>query len=251
MRHILFSDVHGNLEAFEAFLRLADDVRADRIYSLGDVVGYGGSPSECLDLLRMQHIPSVSGNHDDVVYGKYEPEHFNPDARKAVMWCRSRLSVEQKQYLGELDDELWISWPKGTAMLVHGSPCGKNEYVMSRWHAEKAFVEMMERDIPVAFVGHTHQACCWMQEPDGRATFKPQAEIEREIALEPTLKVIVNVGSVGQPRDGNPKGCFAVWDDKSHTVEFHRFRYNIDKARQKILDAGLPPFLAERLSGGY
>lgn len=251
MRHVIFSDVHANLEAFEAFLKAADVIRADAMHSLGDIVGYGGSPSECMDLLMRRHIPSVSGNHDDVVAGKYEPDQFNPDARNAILWCRGRISGDQKSFLLGLDDSRWISTAKGTAMLVHGSPRGKNEYVMSRWHAERAFAAMMDMDIATAFVGHTHQACCWIQQQDGRAVFRPQRDSDRELVLEPALKAIINVGSVGQPRDGNPKGCFVVWDDARHLVEFHRFKYNIEKARQRILDAGLPVFLAERLTGGF
>jgi diadenosine tetraphosphatase ApaH/serine/threonine PP2A family protein phosphatase len=139
----------------------------------------------------------------------------------------------------------------GKILIVHGSPVDKDEYVVSKWHAERAFVDMVTRDIALAFVAHTHQPCCWLQRADGTAEHRTPPENNEEIRLNPSLKAIVNVGSIGQPRDGDPRGCYVTWDDERHTIRFYRFSYQISKAQKKIRDMGLPPFLADRLAGGY
>ena len=242
--------MHGNLEALEAFLDHIDDMEYDLIYNLGDTIGYGANPNECIEIVQERGIPSVLGNHDDVVLDKYDPEMFNPDARDAVHWCRKNVREENIDILRGLTDFIWIDSALGKALVVHGSPTDKDEYVMSRWHAERAFVNMMSRDIAVAFVAHTHVPCCWVQGPDGAAEFITPDEKE-PVRLNPTLKAIVNVGSVGQPRDGDPRGGFVLWDDQKHTVRYFRFNYPISKAQRKIKEAGLPAFLADRLAEGF
>lgn len=251
MKFILFSDVHGNLEALESFLEQIDKVQHDRIYNLGDIIGYGANPNECVELIQQKDIPSVVGNHDDVALDKYEPENFNPDARRAVLWCRNTMRDENMDFLRGLKDFIWVDSALGKILIVHGSPVDKDEYVISRWHAERAFVNMIQRDIALAFVAHTHQPCCWIQRADGTAEHRTQPRSDEVIQLNPSMKAIVNVGSVGQPRDGDPRGCFVVWDDMDHTIRFCRFSYQISKAQKKIRDAGLPAFLADRLAGGY
>ena len=251
MKFILFSDVHGNLEALEAFFEHIDKTEYDRIYNLGDIIGYGANPNECVELIQGRGIPSVVGNHDDVVLDKYEPENFNPDARQAVVWCRNNLREENIDFLRGLKDYIWIDSALGKILCVQGSPVDKDEYVVSRWHAERAFVDMMVRDIAVAFVAHTHKACCWMQQSDGSGLHLSPPEDGSAVRLEPSAQAIVNVGSVGQPRDGDPRGCYVIWDDEAHTAQFKRFSYAISKAQKKIRDAGLPAHLADRLGGGY
>lgn len=251
MKIIVFSDVHGNIDSFETFLGIADSLEHERMYNLGDTIGYGAGPNECVETVRTRNIPSVTGNHDDVVLGRYEPSRFNPDARRAILWCRNELREENMDYLRNLGDFIWIDSALGKSLLVHGSPVDKDEYVISKWNAERAFAAMIERDIAISFVGHTHKACLWIQELDGTPIFKPQCEIDGEISLDPTLKVIANVGSIGQPRDGTSQGCFVVWDDVRHTIRFHRFDYPVEQAQRRIRDAGLPGFLADRLESGY
>jgi len=250
MKIIIFSDVHGNIDALETFLGIATGLEHERMYNLGDTVGYGAAPNECVEAVRSRNIKSVAGNHDDVVLGRYEPVRFNPDARRAVLWSRNELREENIDYLRNLGDYVWMDSALGKSLLVHGSPVDKDEYVISKWNAEQAFAAMIERDIAVAFVGHTHRPCLWIQELDGTAVFRPQNKIEGEITLDPTLKVIVNVGSVGQPRDGNAQGCFVLWDDEIHSIRFVRFDYPVKAAQKRIRDAGLPRFLADRLEAG-
>jgi predicted phosphodiesterase len=251
MKFVLFSDVHGNLEALESFLEHIDRIQYDRIYNLGDIIGYGADPNECLELIQQRDIPCVVGNHDDVVLDKYDPEAFNPDARQALLWCRKTVREDNIDFLRTLKDFIWIDSALGKALLVHGSPVDKDEYVMSRWHAERAFVNMAARDIVVSFVAHTHQPCCWLQNPDGTAEFRPPPKSGEPVRLNPSYKAIVNVGSVGQPRDSDPRGGFVIWDDEEHSVLFRRFTYPVAKAQKKIREAGLPPFLADRLAEGF
>jgi diadenosine tetraphosphatase ApaH/serine/threonine PP2A family protein phosphatase len=167
------------------------------------------------------------------------------------MWCRKVVRDENIDFLRGLKDFIWIDSALGKALLVHGSPVDKDEYVMSRWHAERAFGNMMRRDIAIAFVAHTHVPCCWLQRPDGTADFVQPPINNEPVRLNPSLKAIVNVGSVGQPRDSDPRGGFVIWDDEDHTVIFRRFSYPIAKAQKKIIEAGLPHFLADRLSEGF
>ena len=251
MKFIFFSDVHGNLEALESFLDHIDKIQYDRIYNLGDIIGYGANPNECIEIIHERGIPSVLGNHDDVVLDKYDPEMFNPDARSAVVWCQKNVREENIDFLRELKDFIWIDSALGKALVVHGSPVDKDEYVMSRWHAERAFGNMMSRDIAVAFVAHTHVPCCWRQTPDGTAEFIQPPEGGEPVVLNPTLKAIVNVGSVGQPRDGDSRGGFIIWDDEEHSVVYRRFTYPVSKAQRKIKEAGLPAVLADRLAEGF
>jgi diadenosine tetraphosphatase ApaH/serine/threonine PP2A family protein phosphatase len=251
MKIIIFSDVHGNIDAFEAFVSLADNTEHERIFNLGDTVGYGAGPNECVELVRARNIPSVTGNHDDVVLGRYEPTRFNPDARRAIQWSRSVLKEQNFDYLRNLIDFIWIDSSLGKALLVHGSPVDKDEYVMSKWNGDRAFSAMKDRDIAISFVAHTHKAGLWIQDADGAPVFKSECSCAPDTVLDVSHKVIVNVGSVGQPRDGNPQGCFVVWDDVKHSITFHRFDYPVQAAQQRIRDAGLPRFLADRLEGGY
>ena len=251
MKIIVFSDIHGNIDALESFLELSDGMEYERVYNLGDTVGYGAGPNECVDMVRKRNISSVTGNHDDVIVGRRDPGRFNPDARRAILWTRNELREENKDWLRGLNDFIWMDSSLGKALLVHGSPVNKDEYVTSASNAEKAFVSMDEQDILICFVGHTHKACLWTQGMDGSPVFKPQAECDGDVKLEPTMKVIVNVGSIGQPRDGTPDGCFVVWDDVRHTVRFHRFTYPVERAQTRMKDAGLPGFIIERLGGGF
>jgi predicted phosphodiesterase len=251
MKIIIFSDIHANIDALESFLGIADEIEHERMFNLGDTVGYGAAPNECVELVKSRNIQSVTGNHDDVAIGRYEPTRFNPDGRRAILWCRSVLKEQNFDFLRSLNDFIWMDSALGKALFVHGSPVDKDEYVMSRWNAERAFHEMMERDIAISFIAHTHRAGVWIQEADGAPVFRADSECPGGVELDPSLKTIINVGSVGQPRDKNPKGCFVEWDDGAHVVRFHRFDYPVAQAQQKIRDAGLPRILADRLESGF
>lgn len=250
MKIIVFSDVHANLEAFEAFLEKADEVNYDRIFNLGDTVGYGADPNRCIELMREREIPSVTGNHDDVVLGRYEPTNFNPDARRAVLWARSRITEENKNYLRGLGDFLWVDSANGKALLVHGSPIDKDDYIMTESQANEVFDSMQMRTVSYAFIGHTHKACYWLKNLDGAVRHVECGQGDKSVRLRQGEAMICNVGSVGQPRDGNENGCFVVWDDVENRIDFVRFEYDYRTTQKKIIEAGLPPQHAERLGGG-
>ncbi|HOO55816.1 MAG TPA: metallophosphoesterase family protein [bacterium] len=251
MKIIIFSDIHANIDAFKAFLEIADGMEYERMYNLGDTVGYGAAPDECVQEIISRNIPSVTGNHDDVVLGRYEPSRFNPDARRAIMWCRTTMDQGNLDFLRAMNDFIWIDSNLGKALLVHGSPVDKDEYLMTKNNAERAFTAMMEQDISISFVGHTHKPCCWIQDVDGTPIFRQDSDCEENFQLNPALKVIVNVGSIGQSRDGNYQGCFVIWDDVRHTITFKRFDYPLETAKKRIIETGLPSILADRLQGGY
>ncbi|MEW5944814.1 MAG: metallophosphoesterase family protein [bacterium] len=251
MKYVVFSDVHGNLEALERFAQRADEKGADQMVCLGDIVGYGADPNACVEFVRDRGVPCVSGNHDDVVSGLVEPDDFNPDARRAILWCRERISPRNRRFLRALEQRIVIETPRGRTLFVHGSPADKDEYIMSGWSAMKSFGLMEREDFCCAFVGHTHQPCVWVWKAGERVGLAPYSRQHSVFSISPELRLIVNVGSVGQPRDGDPEGCFVVWDDEAGSVEFVRFGYDVAKAQEKIIRANLPLFLADRLAGGY
>ncbi len=250
MKIIIFSDVHANLEAFEAFLKIADEMEYDRIFNLGDTVGYGADPNRCVEIMREREIPSVTGNHDDVVLGRYEPVNFNPDARRSILWARSVLTEDNKNYLRTLGDFLWVDSSLGKAILVHGSPDDKDDYIMTDVQAGEVFDSMSSRGVIYAFIGHTHKACYWLKDMDGGIKQINCDSDACSVKLRHGEAMICNVGSVGQPRDGTSKGCFIEWDDIGNSINFIRFEYDFSKTRKKIIDAGLPPLHGQRLGSG-
>lgn len=251
MKAVFFSDIHGNLEALAGFRAVLDNLAYDEIFSLGDIVGYGANPNECVEFVRELGITSVSGNHDDVVAGKVEPVDFNPDARRAILWCRKETTQPNRKLLRNLEERMIIETGETRIMLVHGSPYDKDEYIMSKHSAMRSFEVMQRENIRNSFVAHTHQPCLWVWQPGAQVTLLRPEDERRTFRIDPRLNLIVNVGSVGQPRDNDPRGCFAVWDDGDNTVEFVRFSYDVRAAQQKIIEADLPMFLADRLAGGY
>ena len=250
MRIVIFSDIHGNFEAMEKFLILLDEEEKDAVYCLGDIVGYGADPNECVEAVRSRGIPAISGNHEDVVCGRTEPTDFNPDACNAILWCRAHISRRNCEYLGGLDDKMIIDTSVGKSFLVHGSPFDKDEYILSAWGALRSFEIVRAQNIFYTFIAHTHQPCLWVWKEGERVAYIPYSSGQKTFQIAPGLRLIVNVGSIGQPRDGNPDGCFVIWDTDKRIVEFIRFEYDVDKAQQKIIDAGLPRRLADRLACG-
>ncbi|MFH1538960.1 MAG: metallophosphoesterase family protein [bacterium] len=251
MKTIIFSDIHGNLEALECFKAVVSEIEHDRIFCLGDIVGYGANPNECVEYVRQNNITSVSGNHDDVVSSRVEPDDFNPDARRAILWCREKTTKNNRKFLRSLEDRLIIESPERKFMLVHGSPYDKDEYILSSHSAVRSFAVMQREAIDFAFVAHTHQPCVWVWKSGSVAGMLQPTDENRQFRFEPGLSAIINAGSVGQPRDSDPRGCFVIWDEVEAAIEFVRFIYDVRAAQQKIMEADLPIFLADRLAAGY
>lgn len=246
MKYAIISDLHANLEALQAVLVDASD-RGDAVVCLGDIVGYNADPSECLRLVRETCAIVIAGNHDQAACGVRRYDDFNEWARDAMDWTRQQLSAAEVEYLKALPGTV----PIGNGWLAaHGSPRDTDEYLFDAWGVEVAFdsLRRLRPEMRGCFVGHTHLPMIWASSSEGEVV-QVRAE-SRTVRLDPACRYLVNPGSVGQPRNGNPLAAYAILDDEAATVEFRRVPYDIPAAQEKIYDAMLPPLLAERLAIG-
>ena len=240
MRVAILSDVHGNLQALESVLADADARRTDAMVCLGDFVGYGASPNECIARLRPRIEVAVAGNHDLAACGRIKLGYFNPDAAHAARWTAETLTSEHMEYLRALPfSVLWRG-----VRLVHSSPAEPHEwhYVLSPGDA--AF-EMESCAEDVCFIGHSHFPGTF--ELEGSAVRYTR---DARVTGARGRRYLVNVPSVGQPRDGDPRAGYLVYDDAGPAFEHVRLDYDVAAAMEAIRAAGLPPFLAERLQWG-
>ncbi|HTM56982.1 MAG TPA: metallophosphoesterase family protein [Candidatus Udaeobacter sp.] len=240
MLYAIVSDIHGNLEALEAVLRDLERHRPAHIACLGDFVGYGASPNECIDRLRPLIEAAVVGNHDLAAIGRVRLGGFNSDAAAAARWTDDRLSPENRVWLESLPYAL----PWRGALLVHASPLHPEDwnYVLTPADAEAEMASCAET---LVLIGHSHYPGVFELE-QGHARYT-RAE---EVPLRPGRRYLVNVGSVGQPRDGDARAAYLLYDDRERTLRHVRLDYDVDAAMGRIKDAGLPSFLAERLRWG-
>jgi diadenosine tetraphosphatase ApaH/serine/threonine PP2A family protein phosphatase len=243
VRTAILSDVHGNLEALEAVLEHLSGESVERVVCLGDLVGYGADPNPCCARIREVADEVVAGNHDHGAVGLTDVTRFNPFARKAIEWTARMLDIDHRRYLEHLSLTLVLSGERAT--LVHATPGRPEawEYVFGPAEVSKEFEAFTTQ---CCFVGHTHIPVCFVHHPDGRVT---GVRLDR-LRLQDGFRYIINVGSVGQPRDGDPRAAYAVWNDEAGTLEMHRVDYDVEAASDKILKAGLPPPLAQRLTYG-
>jgi predicted phosphodiesterase len=250
LRILLLSDIHSNLEALEACLAVAP--ARDAVVNLGDIVGYGASPNEVTARVRELGGTFVRGNHDKVVAGLENVETFNPIAGLAAIWNREHLDAEHLEWLRNL--------PKGPVVLegvsdlqfVHGSPEDEDRYVVT---VEDALESLIAANVSVTFFGHTHiQGLFWL---GGGATQSVDPEYSTvgnqeswEFQLQAGATYMINPGSIGQPRDGDWRAGFALFDSESRNLTFYRVPYNLRSAQERIFAASLPPRLATRLAAG-
>lgn len=240
LRYGLFSDIHANLQALEAVLATFKREKIDQYICLGDIVGYGASPRECMRLVLECKSLIVAGNHDYAVAGKLNIDFFNPYAKEAVLWTREQLNDEEKQVLANFD---LVQNIEETLTMVHGTLNFPEmfDYIQTSYDAHLS-LEVLET--PVCFFGHSHVPVAFFQ---GQTI---SFSMKEEIPVDPERRTLVNVGSVGQPRDENPLACCAVYDDEIGKVWIHRVEYDIDTSIDKINKAGLPEILGERLRYG-
>ncbi len=240
MRYAIISDIHANLEAFTVVLNAIKDMGIDQIVCLGDVVGYNANPNECINIIREHNIPTICGNHDAVACGIEEPWGFNPVALAAALWTREALTPENHAWLRDLPD---TSRANGF-LAVHGSPADRDTYLFS-WEDVLPHVPYVEEsDCNLCFFGHTH--CPGIFSTDGLYT----VDDDSKFSLGKDKIFFVNPGSVGQPRDSDPRSSFGVLDSETRVFELVRCEYAIEQAASRILAEGLPDFLAERLTRG-
>lgn len=240
MKIAIFSDVHANLAALQAVQNDIDRVGVSARLCLGDSVGYGADPRACLDLLLQSCDVLLAGNHDLAAAGRLSLDRFSGLARHAVDYARALLTEPQRKRLAEMHDEEW--W--GDLLLVHASPADPAEFPYVR-DAEAARAQFDARQFRAAFYGHTHLPLAF--EDDGERvglTARPRLE------LKAGMRYLCNVGSVGQPRDQDPRACWALYDSDARTVAFRRVAYDIEATTARIKEAGLPEALAARLLVG-
>jgi predicted phosphodiesterase len=248
MRVAVLSDIHGNLPALEAVLSAVAPY--DALWQLGDIVGYGPQPDEVVRRLRAESAGGVCGNHDAAALGRIDSNWFNEDARSAVHWTADRIGEETRQWLGELPQRTVQDVGDGNATarsftLVHGSPRDPIwEYVFSAPVAEASFKAF---DTAHCLVGHTHVPLVFRDDDGAVETLAPSPGSQLRLDKRRT---ILNPGSVGQPRDGDPRACAMLLDTEAMTAEWHRVEYPIATTQDRMRSVGLPRRLVERLSQG-
>jgi diadenosine tetraphosphatase ApaH/serine/threonine PP2A family protein phosphatase len=214
----------------------------DALLCLGDIVGYGPNPNECVAKISERATATVLGNHDVAAIDNFGLQYFNPAAREAMKWTQRVISPESTAWLNGLGYEFRMP----DFLLVHGAPVNYFEYILDKAGAARAFAAT---DAPLVFVGHTHIAEYYALGPDG-AIVHQHLQTGGELKLEPGRRYIINVGSVGQPRDLNPRASFGLYDPDAGTVNVVRFDYPIAEVQDKIVAAHLPEALARRLLVG-
>jgi len=239
MRFAIFSDLHANLEATEAVLADAHARDCTHFVCLGDVVGYNANPHECVEIVQKMECPVVKGNHDEQAALTDSSRGFNPLAEAAINWTRANLTDEDKEWLRSLR----FSRQVRDFTIVHATLDTPDQwgYVFNNLDAAASFTY---QHTTVCFFGHTHVAGAFVRD-DGVKRVKAD-----QLIIEPSKKYFINTGSVGQPRDGDWRAAYCIYQPEKNTVEQRRIKYDIATAQQKIIKAGLPRMLAERLELG-
>jgi predicted phosphodiesterase len=246
MRYLILSDMHGNSDAFGAVLRRVRRKHFDVALVLGDLVGYGAGPNQVVDAVRglPGKVWTVRGNHDKVVGGVEDGGNFNHAALLAARWTSERLTPANLRYVREL--------PRGPReigegiVICHGSPLDEDAYLFSAYDAHEVFAAS---DAPLAFFGHTHIPSLFVQRPGGIQLAMLRGE-RGSLKIEPGARYLLNPGSIGQPRDRDPRAAYMTYDSARSILRWQRVSYPVSRAQERILKAGLPRVLADRLSLG-
>jgi predicted phosphodiesterase len=239
MKIAIISDIHANIEALEAVLARIDTLGVDQIACLGDVVGYGASPDECCTLVRKHASFTLLGNHDAAVTGAMDEAYYYDSARTALRWTREHLSEENYKWLYGLPYTRFL----GDLAFFHSAPIMPSGFFYVVQNSEAStHLQVIERMKSVNFIGHAHLTTIFAMNQK-----KVRAVEAKQVSVRDDAKFIVNVGSVGQPRDRDPRACFAVWDDDANRLEYQRVEYDVETAATKILAARLDEKFAKRL----
>ncbi len=241
MLNAIFSDIHSNLQAYEAFLKDAKNEGIEKYYCIGDIVGYGANPKECLNLTRQLNCPLVCGNHDWAVCGNLPLDYFNLYAKEAIEWTKSVVEESDKNYLSNLP----FIFNEKELTLVHGSLDAPEDFnhILETSDAQESF---QFQNAKLCFIGHTHIPGVFLRTKNNYINYTT----EPQVSLDDGVSYIVNAGSIGQPRDGYWRGCYCVYDDEKDIVRFRRIEYDVKGAGKAIAKAGLPAYLAERILRG-
>ncbi len=241
MKYAILSDVHSNLEAFQAVLENFSKEKVDQVFFLGDIVGYGADPNPCIEILQELTTIAVAGNHDWATVGLTKTSCFNPVAKTAIEWTAREISQSHKEFLKALP----LTQNKNTITLVHATPNQPEEwdYIFS---LQKASLSFNYYDHQICFIGHSHRPITFVEDEEVRTSIL----INTSFTLSDSHRYIINVGSVGQPRDGDPRAAYGIYNTDDVRFTLKRIPYNIERTQKKIMEAGLPPFLASRLASG-
>jgi len=245
LRYLIIADIHANIEALDTVLE-ASAGAWDQALVLGDLVGYGAAPNEVVDRVQaLNPVATIRGNHDKAACGIEDGSNFNQVARVAALWTLETLTPGNRLYLRELP-----AGPEAIDQLVeicHGSPFDEDHYIFD---ADDALRALAASSRPVCLFAHTHLPVVFQYENETFDGFLPQGEEASTVALAPAARYLINVGSVGQPRDGDPRASYGIYDDEGGSVVLHRVTYPVDAAQRRIMNAGLPASLANRLAVG-
>lgn len=242
MKYALFSDIHSNLEAFQAVREEFKKENIDEYVCLGDIVGYAANPNECLKLIReLNPLTIIAGNHDWASVGKTGIDYFHSLAKEAILWTQKKLTEENKNFLHNLP----LTKEFDDFVIVHGSLYSPQEwyYIFTLRDAKKNFEYQNKR---ICFIAHSHQPFIISQDREGKC----EGVKGMRVSLRDDYRYLINIGSVGQPRDRSPDVCYCLYDPDKGEIEINRIPYEIKKAQDKIIAAGLPQELAWRLSLG-
>jgi diadenosine tetraphosphatase ApaH/serine/threonine PP2A family protein phosphatase len=246
VRYLILSDIHANIDALEAVLAAAPADSWDRALVLGDLVGYGAEPNAVVErTLALNPLAVIRGNHDKAASGVDDGSSFNYVARLSAQWTFEALSPENREYLrtlpqgpADIDDRLEI---------CHGAPFDEDHYIFDSEDASRA-LDAASR--PVCLFGHTHLPVIFRRNPTVFDGFMPEGAADSTLELTAGMNYLVNVGSVGQPRDGDPRAAFGIYDSEGPQLVLRRVAYPVEAAQRRILNAGLPASLANRLAMG-
>ena len=246
MRYLVLTDIHANLEALETCLAEAGERRYEQTLVLGDLVGYGADPNAVVQRIReLQPVAMVRGNHDKVVFGMEQAEGFNTVAKMAAAWMLNELTPANRQWVAAL--------PQGPHIvddlieICHGSPFDEDAYIFGE---DDARLALSTAKRPLCLFGHTHFPVTFELVNGSFSSIGPAVEMESHLELKSGVRYLVNPGSVGQPRDGDPRAAYAIVDTDAKRVELFRLMYPVEVTQKKIVDAGLPEVLARRLGAG-
>ncbi len=241
MKFAIFSDIHGNFEALRAVWEVIHSLRVDRVFCAGDIVGYGPDPVRCIDFVREHGIACVQGNHDEAVALGGPQDPMLPEAEAAVYWTHAQLDAERLGWLAELPDRVETEF----FGVVHAAaaPHPKWLYVIDE---ESALLHFLFQDQRLMFNGHTHVPLQVIHRPGKR----PQLSLLHSQLLPRRCRMLAGVGAVGQPRDGDPRASFVLYDPRTGFLQLRRITYDFSRTQARILDAGLPEMLAKRLTIG-
>jgi predicted phosphodiesterase len=237
----LISDIHGNLEALEAVLRDIDRIKVDMICCLGDVIGYGSNPIECLDLVDRNCMVKLVGNHEYSSMGLLPMDQLNKVARTSATWTTAQLDDRSISIINRFTIDATID----ESYLVHASPHDPTRwhYILSQHEADMAFTHLKSR---LCFTGHTHLPMIFAEVPKG----EHRCQVGHSFQPDEETRYLINIGSVGQPRDNDPRACYVTYDSVEMDVTYHRVAYDIQRTQTKMQDAQLPRLLIERLAVG-